>query len=117
MQPCRVSRTFRDGGAFFQRRCHALQLRQLALAHVRTLCVLDRLPQSCDSVCLQSLRRDNWSTYALATTNCAGHSIFCWFCTFSSLTRTDFAASISFCVRNCVGVNSKTSRPRAISEP
>src|SRR6267378_1959673 len=36
--------------------------------------------------------RDNWSTYAFATTNCAGHSIFCWFCTFSSLTRTDFAA-------------------------
>src|SRR4029077_16367351 len=61
--------------------------------------------------------RDNWSTYAFATTNCAGHSIFCWFCTFSSDTRTVFAASISFCVRNLVGVSSKTSRPRAISEP
>ena len=61
--------------------------------------------------------RDNWSTYAFATTSCAGHSIFCWFCTFSSGTRTVFAASISFWVRNLVGVSSKTSRPRAISEP
>src|SRR5580704_1186063 len=41
--------------------------------------------------------RDNWSTYAFATTNLAGHSIFCWFCTFRSDTMTDLAASISFC--------------------
>src|SRR2546421_4323987 len=40
---------------------------------------------------------------ALPTANLAGHTIFCWFCTFSSLTRTVLAASISFCVKNLVG--------------
>src|SRR5579859_7569024 len=47
--------------------------------------------------------RDNWSRYALATTNRAGHSIFCWFCTFNSGICTVLAASISFWVRNLVG--------------
>src|SRR5215475_1285833 len=48
--------------------------------------------------------RDNWSRYALATTKVEGHSIFCWFCTFSSASLTALAASISFCVREGVGV-------------
>ena len=53
----------------------------------------------------------------LATTNSACHSSFCWFWTFNSATRTALAASISFWVRNSVGASSKTSSPRAISEP
>jgi len=32
------------------------------------------------------------------------------------VSRTVFAASISFCVRKALGTSSKTSRPRAISE-
>jgi hypothetical protein len=50
MQACRVCRTLRRSGALLQRRCHAFQLRQFALAHVRALSALDRLLQRCNLV-------------------------------------------------------------------
>ena len=40
-----------------------------------------------------------------------------WCCGLNSVSRTSAAASISFLVRNSLGVSLKTSTPRAISDP
>ena len=78
----------KDGG-------HALQLRDLLLF----MCEVSALWMAFCRAAIRSAgkacERSNWSRYALATTKFAGHSIFCWFCTFSAghvhrLRRVDF---------------------------
>ena len=60
--------------------------------------------------------RTSWSRYDRTTGNAAGQTIFGWSCGLSWLKWTSFAAAISFCEMSAVGVSSKMSSPRAISE-
>jgi len=116
-QPRHVSRTFRCDRTLFQRRCHALQLRKLALAHVRSLCVLDGLLQSCDLVCRQSLRARQLVHVRLR------HHQLCRPLNFLlvlhiQLTYPDRFRRVDFVLRQeFARVSSKHVQTRAISEP
>src|SRR5687768_5658189 len=60
--------------------------------------------------------RSSWSTYARASAKLGGHTNFGCPWAFRYSMWTVFAASISFCEMNSLGVSSVMSRPRAISE-
>src|SRR5687767_6638795 len=60
--------------------------------------------------------RSSWSAYARASAKLGGQTIFGCPCALRWSQRTVLAASISFCEMNSLGVSSKTSSPRAISE-
>ena len=60
--------------------------------------------------------RSSWSTNERTTANDAGQTNLGCPCAFRYSSLTLRAASISFCDTHALGVNSKMSRPRAISE-